>query len=143
MVSEVHLDDEESGSTVTTPSMSITQESAAQLQPLEEAPRVEETEAGPTPSDNLLEEVILEDGEEFEDPRSSDNYQLPPRRMVALFDYDPQTLSPNPDSEVRTAVDRTRFFYYFTYYWITSLVAGRKINPAMMRYFALTGSLFK
>ena len=26
-------------------------------------------------------EVILEDGEEFEDPRSSDNYQLPPRSM--------------------------------------------------------------
>ena len=108
MVSEVHLDDEESGSTVTTHSMSITQESAAQLQPLEEAPRAEETEAGPTPSDNLLEEVILEDGEEFEDPRSSDNYQLPPRRMV-----DPQTLSPNPDSEVRTAVDQDTFLLLF------------------------------
>lgn len=127
MVSEVHLDDEESGSTVTTPSMSITQESAAQLQPLEEAPRAEETEAGPTPSDNLLEEVILEDGEEFEDPRSSDNYQLPPRRMVALFDYDPQTLSPNPDSEVRTAVDQDTFLLLF-YILLDYFTGGWKEN---------------
>ena len=73
-------------------------------QPLEEVPS-QEPEGVPSPSENLLDEVILEDGE-FEDPRESDNYQLPPRRMVALFDYDPQTLSPNPDSEVRAAVDQ-------------------------------------
>ena len=96
MVSEVDLDDEESGSNVTTPSLNVTQEST---QPPEESPS-QEPEVVATPSENLLEEVILEEGE-FEDPRESDNYQLPPRRMVALFDYDPQTLSPNPDSEVR------------------------------------------
>ena len=96
MVSEVELDDEESGSNVTTPSVNVTQESA---QPPEESPS-QEPEALPSSSENLLEEVILEEGE-FEDPRGSSNYQLPPRRMVALFDYDPQTLSPNPDSEVR------------------------------------------
>ncbi|PFX31720.1 RIMS-binding protein 2 [Stylophora pistillata] len=100
MVSEVPLDDEESGSNVTAPYLSMTQESDTQPQSLEKASRAEETEAASNASDKLLEEVILEDGEEFEDPRASDNYQLPPRRMVALFDYDPQTLSPNPDSEV-------------------------------------------
>lgn len=96
MVSEVQLEDEESGSNVTTPSVNVTQEST---QPPEESPS-QEPEVAPRPSENLLEEVILEEGE-FGDPRESDNYQLPPRRMVALFDYDPQTLSPNPDSEVR------------------------------------------
>lgn len=101
MVSEVPLEDEESGSNVTTPSINITQEPT---QPLEEVPS-QEPEAVSSPSENLLDEVILEDGE-FEDPRESDNYQLPPRRMVALFDYDPLTLSPNPDSEVRAAVDQ-------------------------------------
>lgn len=95
MVSEIELEDEESVSNVTTPSVNVTQEST---QPPEESPR-QEPEAVPRPSENLLEEVILEENE-FDDPRESDNYQLPPRRMVALFDYDPQTLSPNPDSEV-------------------------------------------
>ena len=97
MVSEVELEDEESGSNVTSPSVNVTQEST---QPPEESPS-QEQEVAPSSSENLLEEVILEEGE-FEDPRESDNYQLPPRRMVALFDYDPQTLSPNPDSEVRS-----------------------------------------
>lgn len=96
MVSEIHLDEEESRSNVTTPSLTVTQDST---QPPEETPS-QELESVPTPSENFLEEVILEEGE-FGDPRESDNYQLPPRRMVALFDYDPQTLSPNPDSEVR------------------------------------------
>ena len=106
MVSEVQLEDEESGSNVTTPSVSnITQESTQvpddeSPEDLEERPD-QEPEVVPRPSENLLEEVILEEGD-FEDPRESGNYQLPPRRMVALFDYDPQTLSPNPDSEVRT-----------------------------------------
>lgn len=103
MVSEVELEDEESGSNVTTPSVNVTQESA---QPPEESPSQEPEgpEVLPSPSENLLDEVILEEGE-FEDPRESGNYQLPPRRMVALFDYDPQTLSPNPDSEVRAHQD--------------------------------------
>lgn len=96
MVSEVELEDEESGSNVTTPSVNVTQEST---QPPEESPS-QEPEVAPRASENLLEEVILEEGE-FDDPRESGNYQLPPRRMVALFDYDPQTLSPNPDSEAR------------------------------------------
>lgn len=43
-----------------------------------------------------------DDSMEFEDPRNSLNYSLEPRKMVALFDYDPQVLSPNPDSEVRS-----------------------------------------
>lgn len=38
----------------------------------------------------------------YEDPRKSMNYSLKPKKMVALFDYDPQILSPNPDSEVST-----------------------------------------
>ena len=96
MVSEVHLEEDESGSNATTPSMNTTQESA---QAPEQSPS-HEPAVNPSPSENLLDEVILEEGE-FEDPRVSENYQLPPRRMVALFDYDPQTLSPNPDSEVR------------------------------------------
>ncbi|XP_032236492.2 peripheral-type benzodiazepine receptor-associated protein 1 isoform X2 [Nematostella vectensis] len=37
---------------------------------------------------------------EFQDPRDSLNYSLPPKKMIALFDYDPRILSPNPDSEV-------------------------------------------
>ena len=97
MVSEVELEDEESSINVTTPTVTVTQEST---QPPEESPS-QEPEVVPRPSENLLEEVILEEGEFEEDPRESDKYQLPPRRMVALFDYDPQTLSPNPDSEVR------------------------------------------
>ena len=96
MVSEVGLEDDESGSNVTTPYVNVTQESA---QALEESPS-QELQVVPRPSENLYEEVVLEEGE-FDDPRESDNYQLPYRRMVALFDYDPQTLSPNPDSEVR------------------------------------------
>lgn len=96
MVSEVHLDDEECRSNVTTPSVTVTQDST---QPPEET-LSQDLRSVPTPSENFLEEVILEEGD-FGDPRESDNYQLPPRRMVALFDYDPQTLSPNPDSEVR------------------------------------------
>ena len=96
MVSEVPLDQYESGSNVTTPSLNVTQESA---QAPEESPS-HEPEANASSSENLLDEVILEEGE-FEDPRESDNYQLAPRRTVALFDYDPLTLSPNPDSEVR------------------------------------------
>jgi len=95
MVSEVPLEEVESGSNVTTPSLNLTQESAQAPEP---SPS-HEAEVNPSPSENLLDEVIHEEGE-FEDPRESDNYQLPPRRMVALFDYDPQTLSPNPDSEV-------------------------------------------
>lgn len=96
MVSEVPLDDHESGSNVTTPSLNVTQESA---QAPEESPNHEAEESESQP-ENVLSEVVLEEGE-FEDPRNSENYQLAPRRMVALFDYDPQTLSPNPDSEVR------------------------------------------
>lgn len=38
----------------------------------------------------------------YEDPRSSINYSLKPKKMVAIFDYDPRLLSPNPDSEVST-----------------------------------------
>ena len=96
MVSEVDLEYDESDSNVTTPSVNVTQESA---QAPEESPS-QELQVIPRPCENLYEEVILEEGE-FDDPRESDNYQLPYRRMVALFDYDPQTLSPNPDSEVR------------------------------------------
>ena len=95
MVSEVQLDDVETASNVTTPSLNLTQEAA---QAPEESPS-HEAEVDPSSSENLLDEVILEEGE-FEDPRESENYQMPPRRMVALFDYDPQALSPNPDSEV-------------------------------------------
>ena len=40
------------------------------------------------------------DETDYEDPRNSANFSLVPKRMVALFDYDPQQLSPNPDNEV-------------------------------------------
>lgn len=97
MVSEVQLEDEVTGSNVTSPSsLNLTQEVA---QVPEQSP-IHEAEAASESTGNLLDEVIIEEGE-FDDPRESENYQLPPRRMVALFDYDPRTLSPNPDCEVR------------------------------------------
>lgn len=121
MVSEVELEDEESGSNVTTPSINVDQEST---QPPEESPS-QEPDVIATPSENLLEEVMLEEGD-FEDPRESDNYQLPPRRMVALFDYDPQTLSPNPDSEVR------RFSMADLICYCDGLVVVSGISPAIL-----------
>lgn len=126
MVSEVPLEEVESGSNVTTPSLNLTQES---IQAPEQSPS-HEAEVNPSPSENLLDEVILEEGE-FEDPRESDNYQLPPRRMVALFDYDPQTLSPNPDSEVRRyrrTCSTTNFFLQNQYVNLSELQGPGEFN---------------
>ncbi|XP_068681070.1 peripheral-type benzodiazepine receptor-associated protein 1-like isoform X3 [Montipora foliosa] len=95
MVSEVPLEEYDAGSSMTTPSLDITQES---IQSYEHGPS-HEPEVDASAVDNTLDDVNLEEGE-FEDPRNSGNYHLKPRRMVALFDYDPQTLSPNPDSDV-------------------------------------------
>ena len=96
MVSEVPLEEYDASSSMTTPSLDITQES---IQSYEHGPS-HEPEVNASAVDNTLDDMNLEEGE-FEDPRNSGNYHLKPRRMVALFDYDPQTLSPNPDSDVR------------------------------------------
>lgn len=113
MVLEVYFDDEEFGSIVMMFFMSIIQEFVVQFQFFEEVFWVEEIEVGFILFDNLFEEVILEDGEEFEDLRLSDNYQLLFRRMVVLFDYDLQILLFNFDSEVRIVVDQDMFFLLF------------------------------
>lgn len=64
----------------------------------------------PSPHENTgdePEDVVREP--EFEDPRNSANFNLAPKRMVALYDYDPQQLSPNQDNEVFAY-----FFHFFT-----------------------------
>ena len=96
MVSEVRLDGDESSisSEVISPSPNLNQDSTQSLN------QSLQSEVSGTDPDDATGDMTLED-DEFEDPRYSANYQLPPRRMVAQFDYDPQTLSPNPDSEVR------------------------------------------
>ncbi|KAK3750645.1 hypothetical protein QZH41_012818 [Actinostola sp. cb2023] len=57
-------------------------------------------DSNPVPHIELNETYEGDESSAFEDPRSSFNYSLEPKKMVALFDYDPQMLSPNPDSEV-------------------------------------------
>lgn len=129
MVLEVYFDDEEFGSIVMMFFMSIIQEFVVQFQFqfFEEVFWVEEIEVGFILFDNLFEEVILEDGEEFEDLRLSDNYQLLFRRMVVLFDYDLQILLFNFDSEVRIVVDQDMFFLLF-YILLDYFIGGWKEN---------------
>ena len=50
------------------------------------------------------------------DPRFRNNpndpwNHLPIRKMIALYDYDPQELSPNFDSEVGVLI-KTRYFFW-------------------------------
>ena len=104
MVSEVNFDEYDMNSGLTSPaehaphqdeasdvSGAQTEESGAEslLKP----------EAVSMSLESSTDDVVLEESG-LEDPRQSKNYDLVPRRMVALFDYDPSTLSPNPDSEV-------------------------------------------
>lgn len=42
----------------------------------------------------------------------------PVRRMVALYDYDPQELSPNVDADVSMTVSPTFLIYFFCTYII-------------------------
>lgn len=97
MVSEVPLEEYDAGGNATLPSLDITHQEVGQTseQCSSLEPEVNTSSLDSTPNEADAEE------NEFQDPRNSDNYQLAPRRMVALFDYDPQTLSPNPDSDVR------------------------------------------
>lgn len=97
MVQEVPLEEYDAGGNATLPSLDITHEEVGQTS--EQCSSLE-PEVNTSSLDSTLNEADAEDNE-FQDPRNSDNYQLAPRRMVALFDYDPQTLSPNPDSDVR------------------------------------------
>ena len=96
MVSEVPLEEYDAGGNATLPSLDITHQEVGQTseQCSSLEPEVNTSSLDSTPNEADAEE------NEFQDPRNSDNYQLAPRRMVALFDYDPQTLSPNPDSDV-------------------------------------------
>ena len=103
MVSEISLDEEELASGLTSPS----ENEASEDVPGEvTSPQPQEIQATPQAPDDSIplessaEDVVLEECA-LEDPRLSKNYDLTPRRMVALFDYDPSSLSPNPDSEVR------------------------------------------
>ena len=97
MVSEVPLEEYDAGGNATLPSLDITHQEVGQTS--EQCSSLE-PEVNTSSLDSALNEADAEENE-FQDPRNSDNYQLAPRRMVALFDYDPQTLSPNPDSDVR------------------------------------------
>ena len=97
MVSEVPLEKYDGGGNATLPSLDITHQEVGQTP--EQCSSLE-PEVDTSSLDSTLSEADTGENE-FQDPRNSKNYQLAPRRMVALFDYDPQTLSPNPDSDVR------------------------------------------
>ena len=97
MVSEVPVEEYEAGGSATSPSLDITHQEVGQAP---EQCSSQEPEVNASSLDSTLNEANAEENE-FLDPRNSMKYQLAPRRMVALFDYDPQTLSPNPDSDVR------------------------------------------